>query len=272
LTEHNLVEVPFQVYELANITTLDISNNKLKDLPPNLTKLTKLKSLKCDKNLLPNGSLSPTITQFSNLQILSAGENKLGQSPVESTTSKNYNKKRNKKSSPTRSPFPFSFPSLPPSLKQLKLESNHFKSVPLQICDPLLLKLEKLDLSRNNLLIIPPEIANLSSLTELNLDGNILVSLPEEVGDLGALKALSLQDNQIQVNTTCFSDEWPQPLPVGLFQDTPLIDLNLRGNNLTNTQLNQFEGFDKFLERRQNVKSKNIYGGALTDLGVCGLE
>lgn len=272
LREHDLIEIPSQVYELTNIRTLDISNNKLKDLPLKLTTLTKLKSLKCDGNLLPNGSLSPTITKLSNLQIFSAGENKLGQAQRSSPSKNSASNRRGNNHTTTTTTTTISFPSLPPSLKQLKLDSNHFQSIPLQICDPTLLKLEKLDLSQNNLAAIPSQIANLSSLTELNLDGNCIVSLPEEIGTLGALKALSLQHNQIQVNSTSFSAARPQPLPAGLFADTPLIDLNLRGNHLTNTQLNEFKGFDKFLERRQNVKSKNIYGGALTDLGVCGLE
>ena len=34
-----------------------------------------------------------------------------------------------------------------------------------------------------------------------------------------------------------WTDANPQPLPKGLFEDTVLIDLNLKGNNLTNTQL-----------------------------------
>lgn len=234
-----------------------------------LTALTKLKCLKCDGNLLENGSLSPTMTSLSNIQIFSAGENKLGLPPAP-VTSKNSRKKRliteqGNMSTP-------SFPILPPTLKQLKLDSNHFESIPIQICDPSLIKLEKLDLSQNNLAAIPPEVANLLSLTELNLDGNCLVSLPEEIGKLGGLKSLSLQHNQIQVNSTSFSAAKPQPLPAALFTTTPLIDLNLRGNRLTNTQLNEFKGFDAFLDRRKKVKSKNIYGGALTDLGVCGLE
>ena len=133
-----------------------------------------------------------------------------------------------------------SFPTLPSTLKQLKLDSNHFESIPIQICDPILIKLEKIDLSRNNLAVIPPEIVNLSSLTELNLDCNCIVSLPEEVGKLSKLKALSLQQNQIQVNSTSFSASKPQPLPAALFTATPLIDLNLRGNHLTNTQLVRF--------------------------------
>lgn len=273
LREHSLLEIPSQVYELTNIRTLDISNNKLKGLPEKLTTLTKLKSLKCDKNLLHSGSLSPTITKLSNLQIFSAGENNLGQPPASATVNNSgSNRRRKDQGGKSMATSMTSFPSLPPALKQLKLDSNHFDSVPIQICNPALVKLEKLDLSHNNLAAIPSEIANLSALTELNLDGNSIVSLPEEVGKLVALKALSLQHNQIRVQSTSFSAAKPQPLPAVLFSATPLIDLNLRGNRLTNTQLNEFDGFDKFLERRQNVKSKNIYGGALTDLGVCGLE
>lgn len=38
------------------------------------------------------------------------------------------------------------------------------------------------------------------------------------------------------------------------------------------TQLNEFEGYSEFLARREKVKSKDIYGGALTNLDVCGLK
>lgn len=269
LREHNLLEIPVTVFELTNVRTLDLSNNKLKEIPSKITTFTKLKSLRCDGNLLRSGSLSPAIGKMPSLQIFSAGDNKLGV-PLDHGTSKKQ--KGNKKSTKNGDKTISIFPDLPPTLKQLKLDSNQFESIPMQICDPTLLKLEKLDLSRNNLASIPPEIANLSSLIELNLDGNCIVSLPEEVGTLGSLKALSLQSNQIQVYSTSFSAAKPQPLPAVLFTSTPLIDLNLMGNQMTNTQLNEFEGFDIFLERRQKLKSKNIYGGALTDLSVCGLE
>ena len=86
------------------------------------------------------------------------------------------------------------------------------------------------------------------------------------------LKSLSLKNNKICVLNTSFTEKNPQPIPAELFTETPIIDLNLAGNRMTNTQLNEFKGFEEFLERRQKLKSKNIYGGALTDLGVCGLE
>jgi len=258
LNGHNIVEVPSKVFELYNLRTLDFSNNSLKTLPIKLTALTQLKSLNCDRNRLRNSGISP-ISKLTKLQALSLSSNRLGEPAV----SKND-------SNPGEINAPF--PSLPSGLKQLKIDSNHFTSIPATICSPNLVKLEKLDISRNNLAVIPSEISNLVSLTELNLDGNCVVSLPKEVGKLRALKSLSLQNNQIRVDSTSFSTKNPQPLPAALFTGTPLIDLNLRGNRMTNTQLNEFEGFPDFLERRKNLKSKNIYGGALTDLGVCGLD
>jgi len=260
LREHSLTEIPLQVFELTNVRTLDLSNNKLKQLSSKLTTLTKLKSLKCDGNLLRNGSLSPIITKLPNLQIFSAGENKLGLiSPP--TTSKDSVGSRRKNEHGNRSTT--SFPNLPPALKQLKLDSNHFESIPMQICDPNLIKLEKLDLSRNNLATIPPEISNLSALTELNLDGNCIVSLPEEIGKLAAMKALSLQHNQIQVHSTSFSAGKPQPLPAVLFTETPLIDLNLRGNQLTNTQLVSF---------MYRLAALCIYSSAITHFPLNGFN
>jgi len=109
------------------------------------------------------------------------------------------------------------------------------------------------------------------SLTELNLDNNVIVSLPNEVGQLQKLKTLSLRNNYIQVKSTNFSSTNPQPIPASVFESTLLIDLNLHGNKLSSTQLNEFEGFNVFLERRKKVKNKNLYGGALTDMSLCGL-
>lgn len=109
-----------------------------------------------------------------------------------------------------------------------------------------------------------------AALTELNLDNNTIVSLPNEVGQLRKLKVLSLRNNYIQIIKNN-----PQPLPASLFVDTLLIDLNLHGNSkLSSTELNEFDGFSVFLERRKKVKTKNLYGGAMTDgdTGLCGLK
>jgi Leucine-rich repeat (LRR) protein len=264
-----LAAIPSAVFQLVTVRTLDLSNNKLKVLPDALANLKALKSLNCEHNKLTKGSISPSLARLSNLAVLSLGNNRLGKNAEESTTG-NASKKKVKASSATQDII---LPIIP-SLKQLKLNDNQLHTIPPQICSPLLVKLELLDLSNNNIEILPSGIQHLVSLQSLNLDHNALLSLPDEMKALSKLKSLSLQHNQIHIirHDDNRNNKYPQPLPSSLFTDTALIDLNLAGNPMTNTQLNEFEGFSTFLERRQRLKSKNIYGGALTDLSVCGLD
>lgn len=245
-----------EINRLLNLRTLDLSKNKLNVLSARLSTLTNLKSLNVENNCL---HILQPITKLKNLQTLSAGKNNLG-----------IAKKDLKNTHEQQQPLP----SLPTSLKQIQLSANKFDSIPKQIMSNSLTKLIKLDLSYNNIASVPPLISTLSSLTELNLSHNLIPSLCPEISQLTNLKSLSLEYNAIQVSsmTMKWTDQNPQPLPKGLFDQTELIDLNLKGNKLSNTQLNEFDGFETFLERRQKLKSKNIYGGALTDLSVCGLE
>jgi len=233
---------------------LDLSKNKLKVLPDKISSLQKLKSLNISENKLSAGSVN-SISSLSALQTLLIGKNQLG-------IKKNVSEKLERGGNYNI------LPDLPSGIKQLKIEQNSLTSIPMQMFS--LTKLEKLDLSCNKISIIPSEISKLINLTELNLDHNNLVSVPEECGELKKLKSLSLRGNRIHVTSTKFSETNPQPLPSVLFTSTPVIDLNLQGNDLTNTQLNEFKGFSSFLERRKEVKSKNL--GALSDLSVCGLE
>lgn len=238
LTEHGLEEIPGQVFQITSLRTLDLSKNKIRHLGK-ISQLHELKSLNCDSNNLTTKSLS-SISKLPKLTTISIGKNKLTESD--------------------------SFPSLPPKVKTLKLYGNSFSSIPKQICDRKLTSLEKLDLSCNNLACVPSEICNLASLTELNLDKNALVSLPIEMGRLTKLKALSLKNNYLTKSN-------PQPIPAGVFTETLLIDLNLHGNDrLTSTDLNEFDGFDVFLERRKKKKDKSLHGGAMVDMSVCGLK
>jgi Leucine-rich repeat (LRR) protein len=255
LSEHGLDEVPGQLFapELKKLRTLDLSMNNLTQLG-NMGSLVELKFLNLDNNKLPPGSLAP-VTFMTKLQNLSVCGNRLGKPAAQDP------------SHARRQQLVEAVPELPPSLKQLNLASNFFSHVPRHILSQNLIKLEILDLSGNHLAVAPLEVANLVNLLELNLDNNAIVALPEEIGSMKKLKVLSLRNNQLRVTSTTFSDKSPQPLPKSLFTDTHLIDLNLHGNQMTNTQLNQFEGFQDFLDRRQKVKSKTM-----SNLDVCGLE
>lgn len=255
LAEHKLEVCPTKVFEIANLRTLDLSSNALTTLNPNIASLKSLKSLNLESNKLSPGSLNP-LERLSNLQNLNCGNNPLAK-PIEGNASKNVE------------PLPT---NLPKGLKQLKMHGSFLSSIPKSILSPTLVKLDKLDLSRNDIASIPEEISNLRNLTELNMDFNSIVNLPQSIGALTKLKVLSLKSNHISVHSTQWSNTNPQPLPEDLFANTPLIDLNLHDNPMTSTQLNLMNGYDKFLERRQKVKTSALLGGALTNLDVCGLE
>lgn len=236
------------MHRISNLRTLDLSKNALTAVSSKFVNLKNLTSINLDNNKLTQGSLVPIAT-LPKLQKLSIGDNLLGKPTA--AASKND-----------------TLPELPKGLKQLKINANFLSHVPRNIMSSHLTKLEKLDLSHNQLASIPVDIAKLKQLTELNLDDNVIVSIPQAAGLLEKLKVLSLRNNRISYP----SSDNAQPLPASLFTDTPLIDLNLHGNPMTSTQLNTMEGYDTFLERRQLVKTSALMGGALTNLDVCGLE
>jgi Leucine-rich repeat (LRR) protein len=236
------------LHRVLNLRTLDLSKNALTAVSGKFVNLMNLTSINLDKNKLTPGSLVP-ITSLLKLQKLSIGDNLLGK-PTAGASKSDV------------------LPELPKGLKQLKINANFLSHVPRHIMSSHLIKLERLDLSHNQLALIPVDIAKLKQLTELNLDDNVIVSIPQAAGLLKKLKVLSLRNNRISYP----SNKNAPPLPASLFTETPLIDLNLHGNPMTSTQLNTMEGFDIFLERRQEVKTSTLMGGALTNLDVCGLE
>ena len=55
----------------------------------------------------------------------------------------------------------------------------------------------RLNLSKNNITIIPPLIKECQHLVELYLYGNKIASLPAEIGNLTQLQTLALNENQV---------------------------------------------------------------------------
>lgn len=62
-----------------------------------------------------------------------------------------------------------------------------------------LLLYQSIDLSRNSLSVLGPNVRCLVSVTELHLDSNQLQQLPPEMATLKQLKLLSLKDNRILI-------------------------------------------------------------------------
>jgi len=264
LSEHKLKKVPDQVLTVEKLTTLDLSKNNLTNGDASLqlipVRLPKLKTLNLDNNKLYCGSL-PDFSP-SKLQTLQLAHNSLGLSPQKSSTKKS--------STPTSVALDSPIPGLPPSIKSVNLSFNSLATIPSQLLSSNLISLRVIDLSDNNLSgVLPPGMNVLEGLVELRLDRNSISGIDARIfGNSGwsKLKVLSLEDNQIKSAGT------PQSLPAELFTSTCLHDLNLRNNPLQKRELMDFEGFDKFLERRGEVKKKDLDGGAMANLSLCGLD
>lgn len=63
-----------------------------------------------------------------------------------------------------------------------------------------------------------------------------------------------------------------QAISRGLFADSSVESLELAGNVIDKTDLMRMEGVDAFLARREKNKNKNLQGGGMLTLSVCGLD
>jgi Leucine-rich repeat (LRR) protein len=227
LSGHALTEVPSSIWEIEKISTLDLSSNKIETLPGAIVKLKMLKSLKLDKNKLTK---LPPLDGLGRLTSLSMGENGLG-------------------------PGSLSILPQPPKLVKLIVPSNRLGGTVFSDCARVP-TLQVLDLSRNEISVVPPSVGELAMLVELLLDDNTIEVVPEEIGKLVKLKTLSLRNNQIAgdiIRSTGF-----QALPAVLFTDTSLERLNLEGNPILRRELNEFTGVDSWLDRVSKTKQKDL--------------
>lgn len=215
---------------------LDLSENNLKVLPPEILKLENLKILILSKCQLAK------LQQFSgliNLNTIRLQFNDLDGSAIQ---------------------------QLPTSVQYLNLANNHINSiVPSFSC---LSNLLTLDLSYNKIQSLDG-IESLHFIVELILDYNDLVKLPEELCLLTKLKILSLKFNKLQkwIPSQCI-----QSIPASFLISTGIDKLELTGNLLTNKELLEFQGIDNYLERRKIIVNKQIYGGALINNSLFGLN
>lgn len=161
---------PKTIGKLENLEILEIGSNELSDIPNEILKLKKLKTLhiKCEKN-----TEIPDITQLENLtEIDFINSSELGGVLEE---------------------FPF---HKMPNIKVVKMRNTGLQKIPKNLLK--IEELQELDLSSNSIKEIPKEISNLKSLKRLDLGGNPIEVIPKEVFDLVQLESLMLGDEKLK--------------------------------------------------------------------------
>ncbi|MGB3291353.1 MAG: COR domain-containing protein, partial [Phormidesmis sp.] len=251
--------------------TLDLAGENLSELPPEIGKLTNLKTLVLGRWDKKQGSLGNN---------LSALPDEIGLLQE------------------LRSLFLYGnqFIELPEAvaklskLRSLSLQDNQLTTLPDWLAE--LTELRSLNLSGNQLSSLPEFIGQLTNLTSLSLSGNQLSSLPEFIGQLTNLTSLNLWDNQLSslpevvgqlTNLTSLNlwDNQLSSLPEFIGQLTNLTSLNLSFNQLsslpefigqlTNLTLldlrsNQLSSLLEFIGQLTNLTSLNLRSNQLSSL------
>lgn len=191
LSEQKLTQLPLKIADMKNLQELNLSGNRL-DLwqaMPLLKKLKKLKILDLSDNELE--VLPKSLGQLTNLTTLDLSRNKLSDLSIETEQLKklqyldldNNNLRR----------FPAEINKLI-HLQSVSLSHNKLSVLPRLDS---LKNLRELNLSLNNFTTLPGEIKWLPKLTHLYLGYNSIDSLPEEMEKLQCLTFLYLNNNQL---------------------------------------------------------------------------
>ncbi|KAK9124594.1 hypothetical protein Sjap_014196 [Stephania japonica] len=223
--------VPLQVLQLELIPSevwtcgtsarvLDLSMNRLREIPAQIGDLRSLQKLYLNANELEDSCICwEAIASLNGLKILSLDKNYL-------TT------------------LPSSLGGLT-NLKELHLARNQLSSLPIEI--GFLSQLQILKANSNRLTSIPSSVGDCNSLAELDLASNLLSELPETLGNLQNLKTLHLTNNGLK--------SVPSTL---LKKCSELATLVLHGTEITEDVLRRMEGWEEFDKRRQSKHQKQI--------------
>jgi internalin A len=191
LSYNRLTEIPESITRLKKLTALYLSHNQLADLPGSITRLRNLTTLYLNDNGLTE--LPDSITRLQNLTALHLSRNELTELPDSITRLQN--------------------------LTMLNLSDNGLTELPDSITR--LRNLTTLNLSANGLTELPNSITRLQNLTTLYLSHNQLTELPDSITRLQNLITLHLSGNGLM------------ELPDSITRLQNLTTLNLSGNGLT---------------------------------------
>ena len=154
MTDEELLWIIKNTAEM-NETYLDLRDNRLVDVLPEIGRLTHPTELYLSQNIL--NDLRPELFQLTNLIELHLSDNQMNELPPEICQLIN--------------------------LKELHLGSNLLTELPSEIF--FLTDLTVLNLNNNQISELSPEICQLNNLEELRLDGNPLTSPPMEIAKQG---------------------------------------------------------------------------------------
>mmetsp|Transcript_49702 Transcript_49702/g.82508 ORF Transcript_49702/g.82508 Transcript_49702/m.82508 type:complete len:622 (+) Transcript_49702:34-1899(+) len=186
LDNRDLTGVPEAVYDVLELTRLDLSHNMIRSVDHHISRLRGLKEFNLGYNELTD---LPSPITLPALTLLDVRKNRLTALPsvMELRSLQILHVSFN----PLE--LPFDWLASVPTLTELYVSNCNLSRFPSDILT--LGALSVLDLSNNRLLSVPPDITALTSLTSLQLTNNELRVIAPEVGLMTHLRNLALEGN-----------------------------------------------------------------------------
>lgn len=161
----NISTFPLEILCLADsLEVLDLSNNQLSSLPPEISQLHKLKIIFASNNDFD--TLPVALGQCPNLEMVGFKSNKIRHVPER---------------------------ALPPKLRWLILTDNQIETLPNSLGERP--RLQKLALAGNQLTKLPKNLGNLKQLELIRISANLLSKFPEQLFKLPKLAWLAFAGN-----------------------------------------------------------------------------
>lgn len=208
LSSNKFVSYPEVINNCTNLLQVDLSYNKIHNIPNTINQLKKLAKVNLSHNKLVE---IDSLSDMKNLRTLNLRYNRITTVNTVAPNLQNLFLTDNRISN---------FEDVLPKLRTLELQENPITSISFKDFYPLnmtslilskaqlssipgelfteLSRLEKLELSENNLSSLPKEIGLLSKLIYLSVARNKLESLPVEFSQLKSLRSLDLHYNNIR--------------------------------------------------------------------------
>ncbi|GAM27238.1 hypothetical protein SAMD00019534_104130 [Acytostelium subglobosum LB1] len=214
LNDNLIKEIPPDIYKLRALKVFWINNNRLSSIPDEVGLLSELEDFQADGNHV--AKIHKVFFELKKIDELSLARNQLRELPAAE-----LNMLRSLRTLSLEDNQLTILPALAGliSLRTLNAASNHIEYIFADFvhCH----QLANLSLACNRLTTLPDSFGTLRTLTVLNLRSNRLHTLPESFGRLTSLTTLLLWDNSFE------------HFPVCLTQCTALTELSLANNRLT---------------------------------------
>ncbi|KAK8657716.1 hypothetical protein V6N13_035941 [Hibiscus sabdariffa] len=234
VTQNKLVEIPMEISKLVNMQRLILASNHIQRLPSNVGKLQSLKVMILDGNQIT--SLPDELGELVRLEKLSISGNMLV--------------------------------SLPETIGCL----HH---------------LSLLNVSSNKLKHLPESVGICFALEELQANDNLIEELPASICNLVQLKSLSLNNNKVSQVSPIFwttshhtcsqsgivlsEDHGSLKIPPNILKDCKALqNFSLHDNPISMSQFQQMDGFEEFEERRKKKFDKQLDSNVM--IGSKGLD